>query len=205
MKILIADDHAIVRKGIYQIVNSLEHVDTIEEAENGFEVLEKYEKSVFDLVILDLSMPKKNGLDTLKEIIQIDPKAKVLILSVYAEEQYAIRSFNSGAYGYVTKNTAPTEILNAIEQVLKGKKYVSPALAERLVSLKSIEKPLHESLSDREFQIMIMSTEGYSIAKIAEELNISAKTVSTYRARILDKMNFKNFIQVMHYAIEHKL
>ena len=205
MKILIADDHAIVRKGIYQIVNSLEHVDTIEEAENGFEVLEKYEKSVFDLVILDLSMPKKNGLDTLKEIIQIDPKAKVLILSVYAEEQYAIRSFNSGAYGYVTKNTAPTEILNAIEQVLKGKKYVSPALAERLVSLKSIEKPLHESLSDREFQIMIMSTEWYSIAKIAEELNISAKTVSTYRARILDKMNFKNFIQVMHYAIEHKL
>lgn len=205
MNILIADDHAIVRKGIYQIVNSLQDVETIEEAENGFEVLEKYKKSVFDLVILDLSMPKKNGLDTLKEIIQFDPKAKVLILSVYAEEQYAIRSFNSGAYGYVTKNTAPTEILNAIEQVLKGKKYVSPALAERLVSLKSIEKPLHESLSDREFQIMIMSAEGYSIAKIAEELNISAKTVSTYRARILQKMNFKNFIQVMHYAIEHRL
>ena len=205
MKVLIADDHAIVRKGIHQIINSLEQVDSVEEAEDGFEVLSKYKQTKFDLVILDLSMPKKNGLDTLKEIIQLDPKAKVLILSVYAEEQYAIRSFNSGAYGYITKNTAPTEILSAIEQVLKGKKYVSPALAERLISLKSIERPLHESLSDREFQIMLLSAEGYSITKIAEELNISAKTVSTYRARILEKMNFENFIQVMHYAIEHRL
>lgn len=205
MKVLIADDHAIVRKGLIQIVNSLEQVDFIDEAENGLEVLQKYKTVNYDLIILDLSMPKKNGLDTLKDIININSKARVLILSVYAEEQYAIRSFNSGASGYITKNTAPTELLNAIEQVLNGKKYISPVLAERLLNLKSIEKPLHENLSDREFQIMMMSAEGYSISKIADELNISVKTVSTYRKRILEKMNFDNFIQVMHYAIEHRL
>jgi len=205
MKVLIADDHAIVRKGLIQIVNSLPQVEDIDEAENGIQVLEKYDKIKYDLIILDLSMPKKNGLDTLKDLISINSKTRVLILSVYAEEQYAIRSFNSGASGYITKNTAPTELLNAIEQVLNGKKYISPLLAERLISLKSIEKPLHEKLSDREFQIMMMSAEGYSIAKIADELSISVKTVSTYRKRILEKMNFENFIQVMHYAIEHRL
>jgi DNA-binding NarL/FixJ family response regulator len=205
MRVLIADDHAIVRKGLIQIVNSLPQVLHVDEAENGFDVLEKYEKEKYDLVVLDLSMPKKNGLDTLKDIIKQDHRARVLILSVYAEEQYALRAFNSGAAGYITKNTAPTDLVNAIEQVLNGKKYISPSLAERLINLKSIEKPLHESLSDREFQIMIMSAEGYSIVKIAEELNISAKTVSTYRKRILEKLNFENFIQVMHYAIEHKL
>jgi two-component system, NarL family, invasion response regulator UvrY len=205
MKVLIADDHAIVRKGLIQIVNSLPQVDLVDEAEDGNQVLEMYKNKKYDMIILDLSMPNKNGLDTLKDIIRIDPKAKVLILSVYAEEQYAIRSFNSGAYGYVTKNTAPTELLNAVEHVLIGKKYVSPSLAERLINLKSIEKPLHDSLSDREFQIMMMSADGYSIAKISEELNISVKTVSTYRKRILEKMNFENFIQVMHYAIDRRL
>ena len=205
MRVLIADDHAIVRKGLIQMVNSLSQVTHIDEAEDGYEVIEKYAEERYDLIVLDLSMPKKNGLDTLKDIIKIDSDARILILSVYAEEQYAIRAFNSGASGYITKNTPPTELLNAIEQVLNGKKYVSPTLAERLINLKSIERPLHESLSDREFQIMMMSAEGYSISHIAEELNISAKTVSTYRKRILDKLNFENFIQVMHYAIEHKL
>lgn len=205
MKVLIADDHAIVRKGLIQLVKSLSQVSEIDEAENGYEVIEKYNNKSFDLVILDLSMPKKNGLDTLKELKAIDSKVRVLILSVYAEEQYAIRSFNSGASGYITKNTAPTELLNAIEQVLNGKKYISPTLAEKLINLKSIEKPLHHNLSDREYQIMVLSAEGYSITQISEELNISVKTVSTYRKRILEKMNFDNFIQVMHYVIENKL
>lgn len=205
MNILIADDHAIVRKGLIQMVKSLPSVDLIDEAEDGFQVLELYKKNKYDLVILDLSMPNKNGLDTLKELITIYPKAKVLILSVYAEEQYAIRSFNSGAAGYLTKNTAPTEIYKAIETVLDGRKYVSPALAERLISLKSIEKPLHENLSDREYQIMIMSAEGHTISQIADELKINVKTVSTYRKRILEKMNFDNFIQVMHYIIDQRL
>ena len=205
MNVLIADDHAIVRKGLIQIVKSLPQVKLIDEAEDGFQVLEMYKKNKYDLVILDLSMPNKNGLDTLKDLQSIDPKSRVLILSVYAEEQYAIRSFNSGAVGYITKNTAPTELLKAIETVLTGKKYISPALAERLISLKSIEKPLHENLSDREYQIMIMSAEGYTIAQIAEELKINVKTVSTYRKRILEKMNFDNFIQVMHYTIDQRL
>lgn len=205
MKVLIADDHAIVRKGLLQIVKSLSQVDLIEEAEDGSQAVEKVKTKKYDLIILDLSMPNKNGLDTLKEIRLIDPQARVLILSVYAEEQYAIQSFNFGASGYITKNTAPTELLNAIEQVLNGKKYVSPALAERLINLKNIEKPLHENLSEREYQIMIMSAEGYSISQIAEELKINVKTVSTYRKRILEKMNFDNFIQVMHYTIEHRL
>lgn len=205
MNVLIADDHAIVRKGLIQIVKSLPQVKLIDEAEDGFQVLEMYKKNNYDLVILDLSMPNKNGLDTLKDLQSNDPKSRILILSVYAEEQYAIRSFNSGAVGYITKNTAPTELLKAIETVLTGKKYISPALAERLISLKSIEKPLHENLSDREYQIMIMSAEGYTIAQIAEELKINVKTVSTYRKRILEKMNFDNFIQVMHYTIDQRL
>lgn len=205
MKVLIADDHAIVRKGLIQLVKSLPNVDLIEEAEDGFQVIEKCGENKFDLIILDLSMPNKNGLDTLKDLKQIGDGTRVLVLSVYAEEQYAIRSFNSGAAGYITKNTAPTELLKAIETVLQGKKYISPALAERLISLKSIEKPLHENLSDREFQIMIMSAEGYTISQIAEELKINVKTVSTYRKRILEKMNFENFIQVMHYTIEQRL
>jgi two-component system invasion response regulator UvrY len=205
MKVLIADDHAIVRKGLTQIVKGINQVEIIDEAEDGNQALEKIKAEKYDLIILDLSMPNKNGLDTLKDIISFDPNARVLILSVYAEEQYAIRSFNSGASGYITKNTAPTELLNAIEQVLNGKKYISPALAERLINLKNIEKPLHENLSDREYQIMMMSAEGYSISQIAEELKINVKTVSTYRKRILEKMNFDNFIQVMHYTIEHRL
>ena len=205
MKILVADDHAIVRKGIIQIIKTLPTVDFVDEASNGFEVLEKIEVNQFDLIVLDLSMPEKNGLDTLKDIIRKHPSTKVLILSVYPEEQYAIRSFNSGASGYITKNTAPKEILNAIEQMLNGKKYISSTLAERLITLKNIEKPLHESLTDREFQIMLMSAEGLAINKIAEELSISPKTVSAHRSRILEKMNFENFIQVMHYVIENKL
>lgn len=205
MRVLIADDHAIVRKGLSQMVKSLNQISIIDEAEDGIEVLDKFKKNPYDLIILDLSMPNKNGLDTLKDIIAINPNTRVLILSVYAEEQYAVRSFNSGASGYITKNTAPTELLNAVQQVLNGKKYISPALAERLINLKNIEKPLHENLSDREYQIMLMSAEGYSISKIAEELKISVKTVSTYRKRILEKMNFDNFIQVMHYTIEHRL
>jgi DNA-binding NarL/FixJ family response regulator len=205
MNLLIADDHAIVRKGLIQMVKTLPLVNVIDEAEDGFQVLDLYKKNQYDLVILDLSMPNKNGLDTLKDLKSAYPKVKVLILSVYAEEQYAIRSFNSGAAGYITKNTAPTELLKAIETVLNGKKYISPALAERLITLKSIEKPLHENLSDREYQIMIMSAEGHTISQIAEELKINVKTVSTYRKRILEKMNFDNFIQVMHYTIDQRL
>ena len=204
MKVLIADDHAILRRGLIQIVKSIPSINEIDEAEDGNQVLEMFEKVQYDLIILDLSMPNKNGLDTLKEIISRKPKTKVLILSVYAEEQYALRSFNSGASGYITKNTTPSELIKAVELVLKGRKYISPLLAEKLINLKSIEKPLHDNLSDREYQIMMMSAEGKTIAQIAKELNISSKTVSTYRKRILEKMNFDNFIQVMHYAIEQR-
>ena len=204
MKVLIADDHAIVRRGLIQIVKSIPSINEIDEAEDGNQVLEMFEKVQYDLIILDLSMPNKNGLDTLKEIISRKPKTKVLILSVYAEEQYALRSFNSGASGYITKNTTPSELIKAVELVLKGRKYISPLLAEKLINLKSIEKPLHDNLSDREYQIMMMSAEGKTIAQIAKELNISSKTVSTYRKRILEKMHFDNFIQVMHYAIEQR-
>jgi DNA-binding NarL/FixJ family response regulator len=204
MKILIADDHAIVRRGLIQLVESIPKVKEIDEAEDGNEVLEKCTKNNYDLIILDISMPNKNGLDTLKEIIHRNPKTRVLILSVYAEEQYALRSFNSGASGYITKNTAPTELMKAIELVLNGRKYISPLLAEKLINLKSIEKPLHEYLSDREFQIMMMSADGKTISQISKELNISTKTVSTYRKRILEKMNFENFMQVMQYALEQR-
>lgn len=205
MNVLVADDHAIVRKGLIQLIKTMPDIENVSEADNGFEVLELMDHTIFDLVVLDLSMPGKNGLDTLKDISKKYPKTKVLVLSVYPEEQYAIRSFNSGASGYITKNSAPRELLQAIEQVLNGKKYITSTLAERLLTLRNIDKPLHKNLTDRELQVMLMSAEGLSISKIAKELSISPKTVSSHRSKILEKMNMDNFIQVMHYVIENNL
>lgn len=205
MNVLIADDHAIVRKGLLQIVSALPQISHIDEAENGKHVLDKFEIGKYQLIILDLSMPILNGIDTLKILRNKDPEIKVLILSIYPEEQYAIKALQNGAFGYINKKAAPTELKKAVEQILNGKKYLSNSLANQMLNLKNFEKPIQERLSKRELQIMLLSAEGISAKEIAKKLALSPKTVSTYRARILEKMNVENFVQIMHYLNLNKL
>lgn len=199
MKVLIADDHAIVRKGLLQIVSSLPNITEINEAENGKEVLDIFSIGKYQLIILDLSMPILNGLDTLKILINKDPDIKVLILSIYPEEQYAIKAYKFGAYGYINKNAASVELKKAVEQILTGRKYLSGSFAAKIMDFKDLDKPFSERLSKREYQIMMMSAEGISSIEISKKLSISPKTVSTYRTRILEKLNFENFVQLMHF------
>jgi two-component system invasion response regulator UvrY len=207
MKILIADDHAVVREGLKQILSARSDMAVTAEANTGHEVLQQIEKNNFDLVVLDISMPGRGGLDILKEIRNKRPKLPVLILSMYPEEQYAVRVLKAGASGYMTKESAPNELINAIKQISKGKKYVSPSLAEKLaVDLEvTTGRPLHESLSDREYQVMCMIASGKTLKEIAEQLSLSIKTISTYRSRILEKMNMKSNAELTHYAIKNSL
>lgn len=198
MKILVADDHSIVRKGLIQIISSIPQVTLIDEAENGKEVLAKFENGKYELLILDLSMPILNGFDTLKILLNKDPEVKVLILSVYPEHQFAIKTYKLGAYGYLNKNAAPIELKKAIEQILSNKKYLNKKIAEQILFVSEFDKPIQEKLSKREFQIFQYCTEGISSKEIAEKLLISPKTVSTYRTRILQKLQIDNFAQMIY-------
>lgn len=207
IRLLIGDDHAVVRKGMKQILAETKDIVVADEAGNGREVLEKVRKSDFDMVLLDISMPGRDGLEILKELKSLKPKLPVLMLSMYPEEQYAVRSLRSGASGYLTKDSAPDELISAIRKVSSGGKYVSASLAEKL-ALKlgaDVEKPLHEALSDREYQVMCMIASGKTVKEIGEELSLSVKTVSTYRSRILDKMRLKGNAELTRYAIDNKL
>jgi DNA-binding NarL/FixJ family response regulator len=207
VKILIADDHAVVREGLKQILSESSEMVVTAEASTGPEVLEKIGKDDFDLVVLDISMPGRGGLDILKEIKNKKPRLPVLILSMYPEEQYAVRVLKAGASGYMTKESAPHELVKAIQQISKGKKYVSPSLAEKLALDLEITtgRPLHESLSDREYQVMCMIASGKTLKEIAEQLSLSIKTISTYRSRILEKMNMKSNAELTHHAIKNRL
>lgn len=206
IKILIADDHAVVRQGLIQIVSDTSDIVVSDEASNGREVLAKISKNKYDVVVLDVGMPDFSGLDILNEIKKENPKLPVLMLSIYPEEQYAVRALKAGASGYLTKKVAPEELIRAIRKVYSGGKYVTSTLAETLVfSLVKGEKPPHESLSDREFQVMSMLAEGKRIKDIAKALFISEKTVSSYKSRIFVKMRMKSNAELTRYAIKHGL
>lgn len=207
IKILIADDHAIVRKGLKQILAETPDMVVAGEAGNGSDLLDKARAGNWDVVILDISMPGRGGLETLKQLKSERPKIHVLILTMHPEDQYAIRVFKAGASGYLTKESAPEQLVAAIRKVGRGEKYVSPHLAEKLAYHLETgsDKPLHETLSDREYQIMCMIASGKSVGNMAEELSLSVKTISTYRARLLKKMRLKNNAEVTHYAIRKKL
>jgi DNA-binding NarL/FixJ family response regulator len=207
IKILIADDHTIVRKGLKQIIAETTDMVVTDEACDGQEVLNKVRKDVFDLVLLDISMPGRTGLDILRELKAENPKLPVLVLSMYPEEQYAVRVLKAGASGYLTKESAPDELIAAIRKVSAGKRYVTPSLAEKLAFNLQIDsdQPLHENLSDREYQVMCLIASGKTVGEIAEKLSLSAKTISTYRARILEKMKMKNNAEITHYAIQNRL
>jgi two-component system invasion response regulator UvrY len=207
MRILIADDHAIVRKGLIQILNETPEDFSIEEASNGWEAIEKAKKTAYSVVLLDISMPGMNGLDVLKQLKIENPNLPVLVLSMHPEEQYAVRILRAGASGYLTKESAPDELVKAVRLVARGKSYISPSVAEQLVlNLGGVGEDLpHSRLSDREFQVLCMIASGNSIKQIAQELSLSVKTVSTYRARILEKMGMKNNAEIISYAIKNEL
>lgn len=208
MKIIIADDHALIRKGLKEILQQVEGLVLLDEAQNGSELLLKISQKDYDIIILDISMPGKSGLDVLKDIRRIKPDIPVLILSVYPEEQYAIRVLKSGASGYLTKDSAPDELVNAIKKIVNGGKYISSSLAEILATeVKSggVINMLHENLSDREFQVMKMLAAGKTVKEISEELFLSPKTVSTYRTRIYEKMKFSSKSELTGYAIKNGL
>lgn len=207
IRVLIADDHAIVRQGLRQILSDTPDLTVAGEAENGVQAVQMVRAGEWDVVLMDVSMPDRNGIDALKLIKKEYPRLPVLILSMYPEEQYAIRALKAGAAGYLTKQSAPELLVTAIRQVASGKKYVSPSLAEELANAigDDSERPPHEKLSDREYQTLCMIASGKTPAEIAEALNLSVKTVSVYRARLLEKMNLRNNAELTHYGLKHGL
>ena len=207
IKILIADDHAIVRKGLVQILADSPDTFVVTEASTGVEALAKVIGGDFDLVLLDISMPGRGGLDVLKELKSFYPKLPVLILSMHPEEQYAVRALRSGASGYLTKGSASVDLLSAINKVLSGGKYISPSLAEKLADVldKNADKAPHETLSNREDQVMRMIGAGKTVTEIAAEMSLSVKTISTFRTRILRKMRLKNNAELTQYTIQNDL
>jgi two-component system, NarL family, invasion response regulator UvrY len=206
-RILIADDHAIVRSGLKQIVASAPDLEVAGEATTSHEVLSLIRQHPWDIIVLDINMPGRSGIETLKEIKRDYPKLPVLMLSMYPEDQYAVRALKAGAAGYLTKESAPEELLTAIRKVLRGGKYISPTVAEHLVFALDVnpDKPLHTLLSDREYQIFCLIASGKTVSEIADELAISVKTVSTHRTRILEKMQMRTNAELTHYAIRNEL
>ena len=207
INILIADDHAIVREGLKQIVAEEPDIKVIGEAENANQVFELLQSKEINIIILDINMPGKSGLEALKELRQDYPKIPVLILSMYSEEQYGLRAIKAGASGFLKKVSAPEELVKAIRKIFYGGKYISPELAEKLAdTFEESRKALaHETLSNREFQIMCAIGSGKSAEEIAEELSISIHTVYSYRNRILEKMQLKSNVELTQYVIKNKL
>ena len=207
IRVLIADDHAIVRKGLVQIASESREIEMRGEASEYSSLMKLMREEPCDVLLLDIQMPGKNGIDVLKIVREQYPKAHVLILSMYPEDQYAIRALKAGAAGYLTKDSAPERLVEAILSVSKGKKYITPKVAEMLAThlVTDTEGAPHELLSDREFQTMRLIASGKQLSQIADELALSPKTVSVYRARVLEKMQLKNNAEITHYAIKHGL
>jgi len=207
IKILIADDHAIVREGLKQIVTEEADMEVTGEAANASELFVLLDKDCWEIVVLDINMPGKSGLEALKEMRSRNINVPVLILSMFSEDQYGIRAIKAGAAGYLKKVSAPTELVSAIRKIVGGGKYINQSLAEKLADNVDVnnKKALHQNLSDREYQIMCFISFGKSAEEIAEELTISIHTVYSYRNRILEKMHLKSNVELTQYAIQNKL
>jgi len=207
LRILIADDHPVFRRGLRQIIDDTSDMFVADEATDGWEALDKATTGDYDIVLLDISMPFKNGLDVLSQLKAAKPALPVLMLSMHPEEQYAVRALKTGASGYLTKESAPEEMLSAIRKVSRGGKYVSASLAENLASMlqEDAARVPHEALSNREYQVMRLIASGKTVSEIAGELSLSVKTVSTYRARILKKLRMANNAELIRYATKNDL
>jgi len=207
IKVIIVDDHLIVREGLKQIISDTSDISVVAEASNGQEAINKIRNNDCDVLLLDISMPGRSGLEILKEIKSELPKLSILILTMHPEEQYAVRVLRAGASGYLTKESAPDELIEAIRKVSDGGKYISSTLAEKLAFNLEVDtgKPFHQTLSDREFEVMCMISSGKTVTEIADEMSLSVKTISTYRTRILDKMRMKTNAELTYYSIKNDL
>ena len=207
IKVLIADDHALFRDGLKRIFNETDDIDVVAEATDGKDILKKTREFDWDIALLDINLPDINGLDILKRILTTNASSCVLVLSMYPEEEYAIRAIRSGASGYLTKDSPTDQLITVIRRLAKGGKYVNPELAEKLLfnPVMESDKLTHTTFSDREFHVCKLIVAGESLTAIANKLSLSVKTVSTYRSRILEKMNMKNNAQLVRYAIQHRL
>ena len=207
IRILIADDHNVVRQGLKLILESGCDMKIVASHTNGTDALNWLFRNNCDVALIDIAMPGMNGIDLLLQLRGKKPKLPVLILSAYPEDQYAVRLIKAGAAGYLNKECAPDEVVNAVRCVMAGKKYISPAVAEMLANEVSVPegKLPHEALSNREYQIFILLASGKTNAEISETLNLSAKTISTYRTRVLEKMHLRSNAEIMHYTIEKRL
>ncbi len=205
--VLIADDHAIVRQGLKQILSETDDLVVTGEADDGADALQLARQQPWDVFLLDVSMPNRNGIDTLKQLKKEFPRLPVLILSMHPEEQYAMRALKAGAAGYLTKQSAPEQLITAIRQVAGGRKYVSPAVAQQLVEAltDNTDKLPHERITDREYQVLVMIAAGNPLTQIAESLNLGVATVSTYRARLLEKMGLRSTAELIRYGLENGL
>lgn len=206
-RVVICDDHAIVRKGVREILSETADIQVVGEAGSWQDLLALLTGSDVDLVLLDISMPDRNGLDILKQLKYERPALKVLMLSMYPEEQYAVRALKAGAAGYLTKESALDELVRAVRKVSEGGRYVSSMLSEKLITEFGTQREglPHETLSDREFQVLCMIASGKDLGEMAHELSISVKTVSTYRSRILEKLKLKNNAELTSYALRHHI
>ncbi len=207
IRVLVADDHAVVRRGLVAILNAEPSMLVVGEASNGRDALRAVREHEYDVLVLDITMPDLGGLEVLRQIQGIRPQLPILILSVHSEEQYAARALKAGAAGYMNKESAPDELVSAINQVARGRKYVTPSLAQRLADRlgePGAQAP-HDALSNREYQVMCMLASGKTTSDIAEALSLSVKTISTYRARILEKMKLENTAEIIRYAIKRGL
>jgi DNA-binding NarL/FixJ family response regulator len=207
IKVLVADDHPIVREGLKQIISTVPDIKLGGEALNGQEVLDAVSRENWDVIVLDLNMPGKDGFEVLKDLHRDYPTLPILILSIHSEDQLAVRLIKAGAAGYMTKESAPQEFINAIRKLHSGRKYISASLAEKLADALTVDLQAepHSVLSDREYQIFCFLAAGKSVHEIEKDLSISVKTVRTYRDRILEKMNMENDVELSRYAVEHKL
>ena len=206
-QIFIADDHGLIREGFKRLIEAEVGLEVIGESDNGLDALSFLREHDCDLLVLDISMPGKNGLELLKELKVLRPGLKVLILTMHPEDRFALRALRAGADGYLTKVSAPKELIKAIEKVLNGGKYITESLAEQLATHLdlSARKAGHELLSDREFEVFILLAEGKGVAEIADQIHLSQSTINTYRARILEKMGLRSNADIIHYALRNNL
>ena len=207
IRIVIADDHTIVREGLKQLLSAAADLRVIGEAQNGHDVLKRVRENDFEVLLLDMSMPGKSGIELIKQVHAEKPKLRILVLSMHEEEQYAVRALKAGAAGYMTKESAGAQLLAAIRKVAGGGAFISSAVAEQfaLGVMPQTEGPPHTALSDREFQVFQMLVQGLSVSAIADRLNLSVKTVSTHKSNIMQKMNMTNQSELIRYALNHRL
>jgi two-component system invasion response regulator UvrY len=207
ISILVVDDHALIRKGLKQLLDDTEDIRVTGEADSGMQALKLAREQHYDLILLDIALPDKNGIDVLKQFKSEQPDVKVIVLSMYPEDQYGVRSLKAGASGYLNKQSAPDQLIGAIRQVLGGKKYIGEIMAEQLLNnmIGTSAELMHQTLSNREYQTLCLIESGKTLTEIAETMTLSPKTVSVYRSRMLEKMGFKNNAEAIHYAVSDHL